>query len=869
MKNQFLILATSALILAACAQRTNPPATSFSYNVDSTVQPEPATIPDGPLGPRPLAAAVDEMGRKSTFVVNEVLLSPKGQGELRDFLTRYGGVVLSNNAVPNPPPGSGIALDPKYAQPTEYLIKIDPAKLELSTFKSDAEKVGLGGSFKISNDGGARLLALVAHALANGQGASANFVGQGDASGDTVLLQTKESSDGSTDDALKWAEFGDSGARANVVRAWQFVASRGVPRRPRIAVVDGGFWLDNSGNSMTADFPATPWQYDFVDSDYNASGTNPWNCGNNACPWHGTGAASVALSALGNSTGAAGVAGQVADPILFKTSADLYQVKHAVRSAIGWGADVVSMSFTMCGNNAFCKIGFEVTGFYNAFEDARAAGLVLVAAAGNDGQNYEWAPCVLDGVICVGALANNANTAIGYSNFGPFVDIWAPTNIHAVYRGDTSGPLGLTTFGGTSASTPFIAGVAALMRAYNASLTSDQVKGILQQTGYNNSPDAKVNYYVNAFAAVLQAAGNFLNADRFEPNDTPAQATAPALGNTYDLNIRNSADKDVFRVNSGGYSRVNFIFNYPDGLGKLALGNGVVKESGCGDTQLISDKTTPNGRSVIVDIPPGNSLLTLFALARLPYNFYFNQLPLTVNADALEPNETGNTPRLVSQGGYDATLHTAQDVDYYQFTATSSSQKPFLFNIASADIPLTLQVFDAGLNQIFSGSTGPNCASLPAFSLPVGTATYTARVTANLGEVGRYSFALGAVSVPPPPLISIFGSLGLWWLDPGDPGDRFLKGVRDGFIFQRNVDMSSVLLGGEGIHLALYDLQGNKVAEGQPTSTPGGGPAGERLDLGSLPAVQYALEVARTGEFEGSSKLPTLPYNLRLGVGGQ
>lgn len=863
------LLSLTLVLLGCGTQRTQTP--SFTYTVDPTVQPSPSTIPDGPQGPRPLAAAVDEKGLKSTFVINEVLLSPKSQSELQDFLNRYGGVVLSNNAVPAPPPGSGIILDPKYAQPTEYLIKIDPAKLDLTNFKADAEKAGLGGTFKISSDGGAKLLALVAHELAGGQGATANFVGQGDAPGDTVLLKTKESSDGSSDDAFSWAEFGDTGAKANVVRAWQFVAARGIPRRPKIAIIDGGFWLDNSGNSMTADFPTTPLQYDFVDSDYNASGANPWSCGGTACPWHGTGAASVALSIHNNSTGAAGTGGQVADPILFKTSADLYQVKHAVRAAIGWGADVISMSFTMCGNNAFCKIAFEYTGFYNAFEDAGKAGLVMVAAAGNDGQNYEWAPCVLDGVICVGALANGSNTAISYSNYGSFVDIWAPTNIHAVYGNNPMGSLGLTTFGGTSASTPFIAGIAAMMRAYNASLTSDQVKTILQQTGYNNSPDPKVNYYVNAFAAVLNAAGNFLNADGLEPNDTPGQATSLGSGTLFDLNLRNAVDKDVYRLNSVGYTRATLNFAYPDGLGKLALGGGVVKESGCGDPVQVLDKASANSRGYVVDLPPGSSsLLTLSALARLPYNFSSSLSPVTISADAFESNETGNTARLISQGGYDATLHVSNDVDYYSFTATSSNQKPYVFNMVSEDVPLTVRIFDSKNNEIYTNIGPSDCSSLAAFGLPNGTDTYTVKVTANSGGIGKYSFGLGAVDIPPPPLITIFGSLKLWWLDPGDPGDRILKRVLDGFTFQPNVDTSSVLLTGESLHLTLYDLQGNKVAEGQPTSTPGGGPSGERLALGSLPAVQYALSVTRTSqEATGSVQLPAIQYNLKLGVGGQ
>lgn len=57
---------------------------------------------------------------------------------------------------------------------------------------------------------------------------------------------------------------------------------------------------------------------------------------------------------------------------------------------------------------------------------------MLIASAGNDGGDVDanrYEPCVIPGVICVGALENEVNTARSYSNYGESVDIWAPTDV--------------------------------------------------------------------------------------------------------------------------------------------------------------------------------------------------------------------------------------------------------------------------------------------------------------------------------------------------------------------------------------------------------------------------------------------------------
>ncbi|MBI1743245.1 S8/S53 family peptidase [Candidatus Acetothermia bacterium] len=291
--------------------------------------------------------------------------------------------------------------------------------------------------------------------------------------------------------------------------------AHGIVRRVNVAIIDSGFWLDSAGHPYTdskglSDLPKDPVQYDFAGDDYIADGQALFTCtGGSSCPWHGNGSASVAVGIANNGTGAAGTGGFVADPMLFKIAMSDDQVARAVRTAVAWGADVISMSFG--GDcNGWCTSHYRSSGYYRAFSYAKANGLVLVAAAGNDGEDtlepHYTQPCEVDGVYCVGALEDGKNTSKSYSNYGG-VGIWAPTDIHAMPDGGSSGKL--TTHSGTSAACPFLTGIAAMVKAIDPSLDGERIKAIISKTAWRDSPDSEVGAYVNAYAAVVEAAGGY------------------------------------------------------------------------------------------------------------------------------------------------------------------------------------------------------------------------------------------------------------------------------------------------------------------------------------------------------------------------
>jgi len=130
-------------------------------------------------------------------------------------------------------------------------------------------------------------------------------------------------------------------------------------------------------------------------------------------------------------------------------------------------------------NNSWGGGGYSQA-LYDAIANARAAGHVFVAAAGNSGVNADVtraypASYDLDNIISV-AAANNDGLRAGFSNYGVrSVDLAAPgVAIYSTHLND-----GYTHLQGTSMASPQVAGAAALVWARNPAWSYAQVRGRL------------------------------------------------------------------------------------------------------------------------------------------------------------------------------------------------------------------------------------------------------------------------------------------------------------------------------------------------------------------------------------------------------
>jgi len=184
---------------------------------------------------------------------------------------------------------------------------------------------------------------------------------------------------------------------------------------------------------------------------------------------HGTAVAGVAAAAANDGTGIAGICWHCRILPVKVLNANGSGSHSNIAAGIVWatkhGADVINMS--LAGPNPSTAVA-------DAVKFARARGVVVVAAAGNEGTNRRYYPASLPGVISVGAT-NSHDRLYSWSNRGSWTKVSAPG---CAMTGST-GPVRWTWWCGTSFASPMVAGVAALMKSRRPDLKRSQIERIL------------------------------------------------------------------------------------------------------------------------------------------------------------------------------------------------------------------------------------------------------------------------------------------------------------------------------------------------------------------------------------------------------
>lgn len=169
---------------------------------------------------------------------------------------------------------------------------------------------------------------------------------------------------------------------------------------------------------------------------------------------HGTHCAGILSASMGNGLGGAGVAPGITLYSYRVSGAFGFGFVSTIATGMLWAAendmDVISVSM---GVSLYSEM------IYEAITTAVEAGVTIVCSAGNEGSNYKayLSGQSLPGVITVGALDRSGAHAV-YSNYGPWVDVWAPgTDILSTWKDG-----GYVLSSGTSMATPAVAGAAAL-----------------------------------------------------------------------------------------------------------------------------------------------------------------------------------------------------------------------------------------------------------------------------------------------------------------------------------------------------------------------------------------------------------------------
>ncbi|MEG4144760.1 S8 family serine peptidase [Microcoleus sp. Pol12B5] len=275
-------------------------------------------------------------------------------------------------------------------------------------------------------------------------------------------------------------EGGTSDADIDASEAWD---SQTGDRRIIVAVTDSGvdynhedlianIWtnsgeipgdgIDNDGNGYTDDVRG----YDLYNNDNDPSD----DLG------HGTHIAGT-IGAIGNNRiGVTGINHNVSlIPLKIgsRIAPDLVSITRGIRYATTKGADVINASWNVPDSRAL----------FDAISEANSAGILFVAAAGNNSSNNDIRPSYpanydLPNVISVAATDRNDQLAF-FSNFGAStVDLGAPgRNILSTVPGNNYG-----FYDGTSMAAPHVAGAAALLLAQDPTLTVAQLRNSILST---------------------------------------------------------------------------------------------------------------------------------------------------------------------------------------------------------------------------------------------------------------------------------------------------------------------------------------------------------------------------------------------------
>jgi serine protease len=380
-----------------------------------------------------------------------------------------------------------------------------------------------------------------------------------------------------------------------------------------VAVVDTGVLLnhpDLQGQLVDG--------YDFIsDTEISLDGdgidSNPDDPGDKdnvdgSSSFHGTHVAGTIAATSNNDKGVAGIAWNTKImPLraLGYGGGTSYDIMEAVKYAAGLDndsntipdnhADVINLSLGGGGASSYEE---------EIYTEARQNGVIVIAAAGNDGSTEKSYPAAYEDVVSVSAVTTD-KTLASYSNYGSTIDLAAPggdstdTNQDGYIDGvlstcgdDSSGDIEMIyAFAtGTSMAAPHVSGVVALMKALYPGLTPDEFDSLL--TGGYLTQDIGTSGRDNSFGYGLIDAYKAVIIARESGNTGSIPAILTVSSNIVNLGSATTT-ADIVLKNGGGNSGSLKVTGYSSDTAWLSVTPGTdIDDNGLGTYSVTVNRSS-------------------------------------------------------------------------------------------------------------------------------------------------------------------------------------------------------------------------------------------------------------------------------------
>lgn len=401
--------------------------------------------------------------------------------------------------------------------------------------------------------------------------------------------------------------------------------------------------------------------------------------------------------------------------------------------AVNKGADVINLSI----GGSSRSYGEQL-----AIEYALDHGVVVVAAAGNDGYDYADYPASYDGVISVGAADWNGSKIelASFSNYGSDIDIVAPgvdilSAIPEELDNMSSGvgdfrEDGYALMSGTSMSTPFVAGMAAMILAKGEGLDEDGELSISEQVLQIMQEDA-VPFVNDALEYKL------LNGSSGDTDNPPMfkqmilMASKGAKADTVDLYLRGSDYRNNDSETLEGTFEISMAPYTMDEFGNLSPGD--IEEAGT------------------IEVSAGKGRATVDIDGAYDYLFFAEGNDEYLSSAAVvceEDNDSFEDAYVLELGNSEyGSIDEAGEEDYYKFTTPAGSEAVEYVIEALGVMDNYGYLYDADYNLIESDDDDGTNLNFQIIQTLQPATTYYVKVTGFGGSAtGNYGLLVEEMS---------------------------------------------------------------------------------------------------------------------------